>query len=306
MSAVTPDQTAPKRNLRGASAGASWSNLIFVLPYLIIFAVLLVFPLFYGMYISAHSTDMFDDTSKFSGLANYTRLFKDAIFLGALRNTFLFVAITVPVFTILGLTLAIALNRRTRTAAVLRATFFGTSVLSVTIVTIIWKMMYLPDFGMFASVVKAAGFEPIPFLTNAHLVMPAISIVTVWWGIGLPMMLFLAALQQIPNELYEAAALDNAGRWKTLRFIILPAVARTTLVVVIYEIIAQFQLFGQAWLLTQGGPNNSSRPVVEFIYEKGFRDWDLGYAASASEVLFSIMVAVALLQYFATRKRHED
>jgi len=120
------------------------------------------------------------------------------------------------------------------------------------------------------------------------------------------MMLFLAALQQIPNELYEAAALDNAGRWKTLRFIILPAVARTTLVVVIYEIIAQFQLFGQAWLLTQGGPNNSSRPAVEFIYEKGFRDWDLGYAASASEVLFSIMVAAALLQYFATRKRHED
>ena len=103
------------------------------------------------------------------------------------------------------------------------------------------------------------------------------------------MMLFLAALQQIPSELYEAAVLDNASRWRTLWSITLPSITRTFVVVVIYEIVLQFQLFGQAWLLTQGGPNNTSRPIVLFIYETGFRDWNLGYAAAASEVLFLLM-----------------
>ena len=120
--------------------------------------------------------------------------------------------------------------------------------------------------------------------------------------LGLPMMLFLAALQQIPAELYEAAALDNAGRWRTLWSITLPSIRRTFIVVVIYEIVAQFQLFGQALLLTQGGPNNASRPIVLFIYETGFRDWNLGSAAAASEVLFVMMALAAMAQYIASQR----
>jgi multiple sugar transport system permease protein len=127
--------------------------------------------------------------------------------------------------------------------------------------------------------------------------------VTVWWIIGLPMMLFLAALQQIPHELYEAAQLDNASRWRTLTSITLPAIRRTVALVAIIEVILQFQLFGQAHLMTQGGPNNSSRPIVQFIYEAGFQHWTLGYAAAASQVLFGIMLIAMAVQVWVSSRR---
>lgn len=308
MTDVTLSSARPVAAKRpgGASIGPRWTNALFVAPYLVFYVLLLVYPLFKGIWMSLLQSDMFDDTSKFSGLANYYRLFNDKVFIGTVWNTVLFVVMTVPVFVVIGLMLALALNRSDRTAAALRAIFFGTSVLSVTIVTIIWKMMYMPGNGAIASVMRYFGLDPIAFTTTASLALPAIAITTIWWIIGLPMMLFLAALQQIPGELYEAAALDNASRARSFWSITLPSIRRTMLVVVIYEIVAQFQLFGQAQLLTQGGPNNASRPIVQFIYEQGFRSWNLGYAAAASEILFVIMAVAALAQFFASRKRVEE
>lgn len=297
--------TATTKRPTGASIGPRWTNALFVAPYMAFFVVLLVYPLFKGIWMSLNESDMFDNTSKFAGLANYYRLFNDKIFIGTIWNTVAFVVMTVPVFVAIGLLLALALNRSDRTSASLRAIFFGTSVLSVTIVTIIWKMMYMPGNGAIASIMKLFGLEPVAFITSSSLALPAIAVTTIWWIIGLPMMLFLAALQQIPGELYEAAALDNASRWRSFWSITLPSIRRTMLVVVIYEIVAQFQLFGQAQLLTQGGPNNASRPIVLFIYEQGFRSWNLGYAAAASEILFLIMAIAALAQFFASRKRVE-
>jgi multiple sugar transport system permease protein len=303
---LSPARPVAAKRPGGASIGPRWTNALFVAPYLVFYVLLLVYPLFKGIWMSLLQSDMFDDTSKFSGLANYYRLFNDKVFIGTVWNTVLFVVMTVPVFVVIGLMLALALNRSDRTAAALRAIFFGTSVLSVTIVTIIWKMMYMPGNGAIASVMRYFGLEPIAFTTTASLALPAIAITTIWWIIGLPMMLFLAALQQIPGELYEAAALDNASRARSFWSITLPSIRRTMLVVVIYEIVAQFQLFGQAQLLTQGGPNNASRPIVQFIYEQGFRSWNLGYAAAASEILFVIMAVAALAQFFASRKRVEE
>jgi multiple sugar transport system permease protein len=161
----------------------------------------------------------------------------------------------------------------------------------------------VPDGGLIADLLQKLGLPPIPFLSDAALVMPAIAITTIWWCIGLPMMLFLAALQQVPKELYEAATLDNASRWRTLISITLPSIRRTALVVVIIEIILQFQLFGQAQILTLGGPNNASLPIVFFIYQVGFQRWDIGYAAAASEILFCIILVAAMTQFFAARGR---
>jgi len=309
MTDVTLSSGQPAARTRrptGASIGPRWTNALFVAPYLVFFLVLLVYPLFKGIWMSMLESDMFDDTSDFAGLANYYRLFNDKIFIGAVWNTVLFVVMTVPAFTAIGLLLALALNRSDRISATLRAIFFGNSVLSVAIVAIIWQMMYMPDNGAINGVLKFLGLQPIAFINSASLALVAIAICTVWWIIGLPMMLFLAALQQIPGELYEAAALDNASRWRSFWSITLPSIRRTMLVVVIYEIVAQFQLFGQAWLLTRGGPNNASRPIVLFIYEQGFRTWNLGYAAAASEVLFVIIAVAALAQFFAARKRVEE
>jgi multiple sugar transport system permease protein len=282
------------------AASAPSGGIAFVLPYLLVFTALLVVPLLSGAWLSLHKADLFGG-SQFIGIENYQRLFRDAIFLQAIRNTCYFVTLTVPALTLIGLGLALALNDRSRWSTVLRGLFFSASVLSVTIVTLIWRMVLIPDGGLIARALALFGLPPIPFLSNAHLAMPAIAMTTIWWCIGLPMMLFLAALQQVPKEIYEAAALDNAGRWRTLVSITLPSIRRTALVVVVIETILQFQLFGQAQIMTLGGPDNASLPLVLFAYQVGFQRWDIGYAAAAAEVLFCIILLAALAQFVGSR-----
>ncbi|UTW14499.1 sugar ABC transporter permease [Marinobacterium rhizophilum] len=289
---------------RGARAGQRWGNALFILPFLVVYLLMLVIPLFKGIWISLLEVDMLSNSADFVGLDNYVELFSDEIFIGAVLNTFYFVLISTPVFIALGLALALALNRPGRTGATLRAIFFGSSVLSVTIVTLVWKLVLMPHHGMLANITESVGLPSLSLLTSETWALPTIAVVTVWWIIGLPMMLFLAALQQIPREIYEAAALDNASRWRTLWSITLPSIRRTVALVAIIEVILQFQLFGQAQLMTQGGPNNSSRPIVQFIYEAGFRNWELGYAAAASQVLFAMMlVAMAFQVWLSSRKQ---
>jgi multiple sugar transport system permease protein len=285
-----------------ASASEARSGMLFVTPYLIAFSVLLVYPLLSGIWLSLHKADLFGG-SEFIGFENYARLARDDVFARAVRNTCYFVLLTVPALTVIGLALALALNNASRTSAVLRGLFFSSSVLSVTIVTLIWRMVLVPDGGLIANGLAALGLPPLPFLSDAKLAMPAIAVTTIWWCIGLPMMLFLAALQQVPGELYEAAALDNAGRWRTLFRITLPSIQRTAIVVVVIEIILQFQLFGQSQIMTLGGPDNASLPIVLFIYQIGFQRWDIGYAAAASVILFGIILTAAMAQFFAARGR---
>jgi multiple sugar transport system permease protein len=284
--------------------GEARAGILFVAPYLFVFCALLVYPLFSGMWLSLHKADLFGG-AQFIGVENYVRLFRDDVFLKAIWNTCAFVVLTVPALTIIGLGLALALNDGSRRSAVLRGLFFSSSVLSVTIVTLIWRMVLVPDGGLIANVLARLGLPSVPFLSDAHLALPAIAITTIWWCIGLPMMLFLAALQQVPKDLYEAAALDGAGRWRTLFSITLPSIRRTAIVVVVIEIILQFQLFGQAQIMTLGGPDNASLPIVLFIYQVGFQRWDIGYAAAASEILFCIILAAAMMQYLAARGQEQ-
>lgn len=291
--------------VRPARAGAQqsrWSHMLYVAPFLLLYVVLLVYPLFAGFWLSLHKADLFGGR-RFVGFENFTRLANDQVFLGAIGNTFYFILLTVPALALLGLALALALNRQTRTAAVLRGVFFSSSVLSVTIVTLLWKVVFAPEGGFLANLLEAFGRPPVAFLASADLALPAIAITTIWWCIGLPMMLFLAALQQVPRELYEAAALDNAGRWRTLWSVTLPSIRRTFALVIIIELVLQFQLFGQAYLMTQGGPNNASRPMVLFLFEVGFTRWDVGYAVAAGQILFGFIAIAAFAQYLVARRK---
>ncbi len=282
-----------------------WRNALFVAPYLFFFVTLLVVPLFWGMWLSLHKADAFG-AGKFVGIDNYIRLFRDKIFIQAVGNTFYFVFLTVPTLAILGLMLALALNRKTRLAAALRAVYFSSSVMSVTIVTLIWRIVFIGNFGLLATIYGWFGATAPAFLSDTKLAMIGIAIATVWWCIGLPMMLFLSALQQVPAEIYEAAALDNASRWRTLWYITLPSIRRTFVLVLIIQVVLQFQLFGQAKLMTLGGPNNVSKPIVLYIYEAAFTKWDLGLGAAASEVLFVLILIAAMAQYFISRRKGEE
>ena len=278
-------------------------NALFVAPYMILVMVLLFAPLVLGIWLAFQDYDMLGGWAGGVGLENFQNLLDDKIFRGTVRNTIKFVLMTTPAFVALGLFLALALNNTLRRSAILRAIFFGSSVLSVTIVTLIWRLVYLPDRGLLADILAVFHLPGFDMVNSQTWALPAIAIVTVWWIIGLPMTLFLAGLQQIPPELYEAAALDNAGRWRTLTSITLPSIRRTIVVVAVIEVILQFQLFGQALLITGGGPDNTTRPMVQFIYEAGFRDLQLGFAAAASQVLFALMLVAALAQMWAGRRR---
>lgn len=274
----------------------------FVMPFIGAYSFLLILPFIMGVWISFHRADLFG-ARQWIGLDNYIRLFADPIFYQAMGTTFTLALLIVPALTAITLLLALALNRATRSAAIFRGLFFSSSVLSVTIVTLIWRFVLTPDAGLIAKMLTAAGLEPIPFLSHPDLTVPAIAITTIWWGLGLPMMLFLAGLQQIPQDMYEAAALDRASRWTTFTRITLPSLRRTTILVVMLQTAAQLQIFGQAQLLTSGGPSGSSRPIVLYIYEIAFGRWELGYAVAAAEVLFVLVLALTLVQYwYSTRK----
>ena len=276
-----------------------WRGLLFVAPFLLLYSVILIFPLLRGLWLSLNQVDLFGD-GHFVGAGNYVRLVNDPVFAASLVNTFEVTLMIVPVLTVIALGLALALNRASRSAALFRGIFFSSAVLSVTIVTLIWRFMLAPDAGFLGYVAKAFGAEPLPFLSDEHLVLPALAITTIWWSVGFPMLLFLAGLQQIPEDMYEAAALDNSGRWTTFWRITLPSLRRTLVLVVMLQTAAQLQLFGQSQLLTAGGPSGASRTAVLFLFESAFGRWELGFASAAAEVLFLIILAVTLSQYWAT------
>jgi multiple sugar transport system permease protein len=280
------------------------SGYAFVSPFLLVYLVILIYPLLSGLALSLQRVDLFGD-GRFVGLENYTRLAGDPVFLASVGHTILLALMIVPILTVLALLLALALNRATRGAAIFRGVFFSSSVLSVTIVTLIWRFVLAPDAGLMGEVAKAIGTDPIPFLSEPTWALWALAITTIWWSVGLPMMLFLAGLQQIPQDMYEAAALDGSSRWTTFWRITLPSLRRTVILVVMLQTAAQLQLFGQAQLLTAGGPAGATRTMVLFIFETAFGRWELGYAAAAAEALFVLILALTLTQYWLTSRNQE-
>jgi multiple sugar transport system permease protein len=290
--------------MRQSGRRAQLEGFAFVAPFLFLYLFLLIYPLIRGILLSFRNADPFGD-GPFVGLDNYARLLADPVFHQSMVNTFMVTLMIVPVLTAIALALALALNRATRSAAIYRGIFFSSSVLSVTIVTLIWRFVLAPDAGLLGELATALGWEPLPFLSHPDLALPALAITTIWWSLGLPMMLFLAGLQQIPEDMYEAAALDRANRWTTFWRVTLPSLRRTLILVVMLQTAAQLQLFGQAQLLTAGGPSGASRTAVLFIYEVAFGRWEIGYATAAAELLFLLIVMVTLAQYWATGRAGE-
>jgi multiple sugar transport system permease protein len=170
---------------------------------------------------------------------------------------------------------------------------------------LIWRFVLAPDAGLLGEAWTAMGWEPLPFLSSPDLALWALALTTIWWSLGLPMMLFLAGLQQIPEDMYEAAALDGATKWTTFWKITLPSLRRTLILVIMLQTAAQLQMFGQSQLLTAGGPSGASRTAVLFMFEVAFGRWEIGYAIAAAEMLFMLIVLITITQYWAT-SRMED
>lgn len=227
----------------------------------------------------------------------------DSQFWLAFGNTVLFVLLSTPLIVGVGLLLALALNRKGRMIGLLRTLFFAPYVLSVSVLTLIWAFLLNPQLGLVGELFTSLGLEPISWLTSPTWAMPAIVVTTLWWTVGFNVVLFLAGLQDIDASLYEAAELDGAGALQRFRHITIPGLERTTLLVVVLQIIASFQIFGQVFIMTRGGPGGATRVSVQHIYESGFRDLELGYASAMSVFLFVVMVAFSALQFRLVRER---
>jgi len=221
----------------------------------------------------------------------------DSQFWPSFGNTLVFVVLSTPVIVGVGLALALVLNKPGRFIGLLRTLFFAPYVLSVAVLTLIWAFMLNPQLGLIGELWEFFGWERVSWLTDPNLAMPTIVAVTLWWTVGFNVVLFLAGLQDIDKSQYEAASLDGANRWQTLWFITLPGLKRTILLVAVLQVIASFQIFGQVFILTRGGPNGATRVSIQHVYETAFRDAELGYASAMSVFLFVVMVAVSALQF---------
>lgn len=228
--------------------------------------------------------------------------YSDPRFWAALQNTLAFTLISTPLLVALGLALAIAVNRPGRLAAIYRTMFFVPYVLPVSVVTLIWILLLDPAQGLVAAVTNAVGISPIDFLHSPTFALGSVIVTTVWWTVGFNMVIFMAGLQDIDSHLYEAASLDGAGRWAQFVNVTVPGLRRVTLFVMITQVIASFQVFGQVYLMTQGGPGNSSLVLIQDIYQTGIRDARLGYASALSIVLLAIILLVSLAQLRFLRK----
>lgn len=238
-----------------------------------------------------------------AALLGLTGNWYDPRFWIVVRNTLVFVGLVVPLTTLVALLLAIALNRQGRWASVMRSVFFFSQILSVTVVTLLWQLVYGVRNGFIANLVTPLGFEAPNWLTDDSLAMISIVIATVWWSVGFALILFLAGLQQIPGDRLEAATLDGALGWRRVLYVIVPSIIRTVQFVMIMQIVLHFQVFGQSHLMTQGGPGDSTNVWVRYIYQSAFRDSEVGYASAMATLLFLFMLIFSFIQFWVTKRQ---
>lgn len=296
---VTADVESPSQTTVLGVRKETVEGIVWSLPYLVVFGIFLVWPALKGLYMSLHTyPNKFDlSQTEWVGLQNYVDLFTDPVFYNALEGTFLFVAISVPTLVLLGLVMALGVNKDVAGKRTLRAVYFSPYVLSVAVVTLVWVQMYSSNYGLLNYYLGFVMANPPEWLTSTDLVMPSLAFMTVWWLVGFNFVIFLAARQSIPERLYEAARLDGAGSWRAFRDITLPQMRNSIVFVVMVQFILQFQVFAQPYVMTQGGPKDSSDTLVYYLYRSAFSQQQFGYGAAMGYVLVAILVVIAVLNF---------
>ncbi len=280
--------------------------LCFLLPFTIFYVIFTIYPVIQGMYMSTFNWKLMGKQG-FIGLDNYKRIIGDKFFWQAFGNTVKFVVISTPIIIVFSLALALLANRNTKLKRFYRAAYFVPNLLSVSVISYLTIYMVQPyGMGFISSVLKTLGFqEELFFLKDPNLVWVTIVAATAWWTCGYNMMLYISAMQDIPDHLYEAASIDGATPFQQLTRITLPLLTPTTALITMLQIIASFKVFGQIWLITKGGPGTATRPLIQYIYETGFKKNNLGYSAAMSFVLFAVLIVLTLIQLSVNKKGEE-
>ncbi|WP_405939882.1 sugar ABC transporter permease [Streptomyces sp. NBC_00726] len=282
---------APRRR-RSLTRGGG----LFVLPFLVVFALFLVWPVVQGLWMSLTDASLSLRGTEFVGFANYTEAFGDPDVWSSLGNTVLFTVISCVPLVLVALGMALLVHSGLAGQWVWRLAYFAPYLLPVTVVTLIWTWLYQPDIGLGNQLLTSLGMEPVGWLSDESVAMWSVAALTVWWTVGFNFLLYLAALQSLPTTYDEAAALDGAGAWRRLWSVTLPQLRHTTVLVAMLQVLASLKVFDQIYILTKGGPNGSTRPILEYVYDVGFTGYRLGYASAVSYIFFAIVIVVSVLQ----------
>ena len=303
---AVPGRTEPGAATRraGPSLVGGPGGVWFVLPFMLVYAAFVLWPLVYGFGMSFFDTSLVRDESQFVWLDNYALLFSDPEVWRTLGVTILFtVGSTVPL-VLVALVMALLVQTGVRGQWFWRFAYFAPFLLPVATVALIWEWLFSGDFGLFNGILTGMGLPTVGWLTDPAVGLWSVVLLTVWWTIGFNFLLYLAALQAIPAQLYEAAEIDGAGGWRRLFGITLPLLNRTTGLVIVLQVLASLKLFDQAYILydASGGPGGSATPILQYVYETGFTDYRLGYASAISYMFFVLIILIALVQARLSRR----
>lgn len=278
---------------------------VMVAPAIIVFSIFFIYPIFYMIYLSLHSWDFISPEKDFVGLANFAELFETKQFRQVLGNSLNYTMLTVSLTTVISLFLALWLNRKGLFYGIVQGAIFSPHIISLVSVSLVWMWLMDPQFGLLNWILELVGLPKLEWLHDPKSSLLSLVIVAVWKGVGFNTLVFIAGLQSIPKDTYEAAALDESGPFRTFYKITLPMLSPTLFFLVIINMINSFQVFETIAIMTQGGPVNSTNTLVFYIYQYGFRFFKIGYASAAGVVLL-IVVGLLTLFYFKllSRKVH--
>jgi multiple sugar transport system permease protein len=302
---VRPARPARPARMPSEGTNAAW---LFLAPALALIGVFFFLPVAAALLLSLTDFDIYavasSENTRFVGLRNYVQLLETPLFWSSLRNTFYFALVGGPLTIAVSLGAALLVNAKlVRWRSLFRTIYFTPFVTTLVAVAIVWRYLYHTRYGLLNYALGALGIGPIDWLGDPHWAMPAIILMAVWKNFGYNMLIFIAGLQSIPDELYDAANVDGAGPVRQFVNVTLPMLGPTLLFVGVITMIGYFQLFAEPYVMTQGGPLRSTTSVVLYMYEEGFRWWRMGYAAAIAFVLFVVILIATLIQFRIQRER---
>lgn len=281
---------------------AKYEGFLYIAPLILGILAFQFFPIVVSIYVSLTKWDGISPP-EFVGLGNFQEMFTgDPLFIEALRNTVVYTILAIPFTTLLGFVLALLCNRQLRGIALLRAAYFAPYITNVVAIGYIWFWIFNPDRGLLNSMLSMVGIHGPAWLSSSTWAMPAVVLVSVWQGAGYPMVIFLAGMQGIPKDLYEAAEIDGAGAWSRVRRITIPLLTPHLFFVLVTQFITSFQVFGIIYIMTHGGPGHSTSVYIYYLYQAAFSSGKLGYASAMAWLLFIILGAVTYGQWRLQRR----
>ena len=278
------------------------STCLFVLPALIPLIVFWIYPICRSIWISFTDWDYMTPTYHFVFLKNYISLFKDSRFYEALLNTLVFTLGTLVPTIVIGLGLAVLLQKPFIGSGIVKFILFSPWITPTVAISIVWTWIYQPNDGLANMVLSLFGMPGLKWISSSQTAMLSGIIVTVWKSMGYAMIFYLSALEKVPDELYEASALDGAGKWRQFKAVTLPCISPTTFFLMIITMINSLQAYDQIQILTQGGPSGSTRTLLYMYYQLGFEEYKMGQAASVAVIMIIITVLLSLIQFWGSKK----